>query len=244
MDDHGAAAGGQQGARLRDRRRDRLAAIGAVAAARAVTVGVAGHERQAQRRIERGVRRAQRGTKARQHLDARGIGGAHRDLGSEPRGRLARRLVTVPEGRARVLRVRQDVEAQGARQLDESPALLLDRAVEAREPDPQLPAVSVPGRGARAVDQHGDGVRLELRVARGGEHAPHVGRGLATREGDRRARLGQGMQAKRRGVPSDPVNSLGRSNPATFLTTLPPARACVPSARTKETPMMRSRAEP
>src|SRR5829696_5954390 len=41
-------------------------------------------------------------------------------------------------------------------------------------------------------------------------------------------------------VPREPVNSLERSYPATFLTTLPPAFATVPSASTTFTPMIRS----
>ena len=45
-------------------------------------------------------------------------------------------------------------------------------------------------------------------------------------------------------VPSEPTISFGRSKPATFLTTLPPPRASVPSARTSEMPMMRSRTDP
>ena len=45
-------------------------------------------------------------------------------------------------------------------------------------------------------------------------------------------------------VPSEPTISLGRSKPATFFTTLPPPRAAVPSARTMEMPMIRSRTLP
>ena len=45
-------------------------------------------------------------------------------------------------------------------------------------------------------------------------------------------------------VPSDPTKRRGRSKPATFFTTLPPPRAAIPSARTMETPMIRSRAVP
>src|SRR6516165_1882647 len=45
-------------------------------------------------------------------------------------------------------------------------------------------------------------------------------------------------------VPNDPVNSLPRSYPATFLTTFPPDFATVPSARTTVIPMIRSRGVP
>jgi len=43
---------------------------------------------------------------------------------------------------------------------------------------------------------------------------------------------------------ANPTSSRGRSKPATFFTTLPPRAASTPSARTRETPMMRSRADP
>ena len=45
-------------------------------------------------------------------------------------------------------------------------------------------------------------------------------------------------------VPCDPANSLPRSYPATFLTTLPPACATTPSARTTVMPISRSRGVP
>ena len=45
-------------------------------------------------------------------------------------------------------------------------------------------------------------------------------------------------------VPYEPVNSLARSYPATFLITLPPAFATVPSASATVIPTTRSRAEP
>ena len=45
-------------------------------------------------------------------------------------------------------------------------------------------------------------------------------------------------------VPRDPANSLPRSYPATFLTTLPPECATTPSARTTVRPISRSRGEP
>ena len=45
-------------------------------------------------------------------------------------------------------------------------------------------------------------------------------------------------------VPQEPHISLGRSNPATVFTTLPPPLARMPSARTTLTPMIRSRTEP
>ena len=50
--------------------------------------------------------------------------------------------------------------------------------------------------------------------------------------------------ATRPSVPSDPTIIFGRSKPATFLTTFPPPFAGTPSARTRETPMMRSRRDP
>ena len=45
-------------------------------------------------------------------------------------------------------------------------------------------------------------------------------------------------------VPNEPVKSLARSYPATFLITFPPARATVPSGNATRMPTTRSRAEP
>ena len=45
-------------------------------------------------------------------------------------------------------------------------------------------------------------------------------------------------------VPREPHMSFGRSKPATVFTTLPPPFARVPSARTTEIPMIKSRTDP
>ena len=91
------------------------------------------------------------------------------------------------------------------------------------------------GRGRRRGNrqrQLGAGARIPATVATTVRETGAQRRQLERRAGDDRQRA------------TDPQSSRARSYPATFFTTLPPAWATTPSARTISTPMIRSRGAP